>query len=251
MSSSVDRNLPNDAAKQVSLFQRRPLRGGREKENFFIETEIGGDRLLKGVERMDIQEEIQNELLRYYKTFKRVYMDPGLRHSTAENYGNQFRLYILPRLGGLRLDEIERTHVEKLIAWMTQEGFAKDSIRLVLAVLSALFGHAKENKLVLDNPASRMGRHYRQAAKVREEIQPLTSEEVPAFLQAVMALCPQHYCLFLCAIHTGMRSGELSAVQWGDVDFKGKFFIVPRSISQRRRISATKTNRIRRVDYLG
>jgi len=187
-------------------------------------------------------------LAEYYKTFKRVYMDTGLRHSTAENYGNQFRLYILPRIGGLRLDEIERTHVEELIAGMTQEGFAKDSIRLVLAVLSAFFSHARENKLLQDNPASRMGRHYRQAAIVHEEIQPLTADEVPLFLSAVMTLCPQHYCLFLCAIHTGMRSGELSALQWGDIDFKGKFFIVRRSISQRRRISATKTNRIRRVD---
>ena len=167
-------------------------------------------------------------------------MDTGLRHSTAENYGNNFRLYILPKLGELRLNEIERAHVEELIASMTKEGFAKDSIKLALAILSTLFNHAKENKLVPHNPASRMGRHYRQAAKVHEEIQPLTNEEVPAFLRAVMELCPQHYCLFLCAIHTGMRSGELSALQWGDADFKGKFFIVRRSISQRRRISATK-----------
>jgi len=56
--------LPNNAAKQVSSFQRGWLRGGREKENFFIEAEIGGDCLPKGVEKMDIQEEIQNELLR-------------------------------------------------------------------------------------------------------------------------------------------------------------------------------------------
>ena len=211
-------------------------------------AEIIQARVKLGQDAIPSEKPAAPTLAEYYKTFKRVYMDTGVRESTADNYAANFRRYILPKLGRLRLDAIERSHVEELIADMTRQELAKDSIRLALAVLSVLFGHAKENKLVQENPASRMGRHYRQTARVHEEIQPLTNEEVPMFLQAVMQLSPQYFCLFLCAIHTGMRSGEIVGLQWGDIDFKGKFIIVRRAISQNRRVCATKNNRIRRVD---
>jgi integrase len=157
----------------------------------------------------------------YYRTFKRVYMDTGLRYSTVNSYDSSFRLYILPGLGSRRLDEITRADVEELIAELTKQDFAKDSIRIVLAAFGVLFNHAKEHKLVQDNPAARMGKHYRQSGRVHEEIQPLTTDEVPGFLQAVVEHSPQHYGLFLCAIHTGLRSGEIAGLQWGDVDFDG------------------------------
>jgi integrase len=44
-----------------------------------------------------------------------------------------------------------------------------------------------------------------------------------------------------------MRSGELAGLQWGDVDFNGKFLIVRRNFT-RGRIEKTKTDQIRRVD---
>ena len=42
-------------------------------------------------------------------------------------------------------------------------------------------------------------------------------------------LSRKHYALFLAAIHTGMRSAELAGLQWGDIDFNGKFLTVRRS----------------------
>jgi integrase len=53
--------------------------------------------------------------------------------------------------------------------------------------------------------------------------------------------------MFLCAIHTGMRSGELAGLQWGDIDFNGKFLIVRRTFSHGR-LEKTKTDQVRRVD---
>jgi len=53
--------------------------------------------------------------------------------------------------------------------------------------------------------------------------------------------------LFLCALHTGMRSGELAGLQWGDIDFNGKYVIVRRNFT-RGRIEKTKTGQVRRVD---
>jgi integrase len=53
--------------------------------------------------------------------------------------------------------------------------------------------------------------------------------------------------LFLCAIHTGLRSGELAGLQWGDLDENGKFLVVRRGIV-RGKVNPTKSGKVRKVD---
>src|SRR5262249_57177234 len=53
--------------------------------------------------------------------------------------------------------------------------------------------------------------------------------------------------LFLCALRTGLRLGELLGLQWGDVDFHGRFVEVRRNLVAGR-ITTPKSGRTRRVD---
>jgi integrase len=84
---------------------------------------------------------------------------------------------------------------------------------MILAALSVFFTCAQEAGLLLANPVIRMGKNYRQAKRLREEIQPLTAAEVPLFLKAALEVFPERYPMFLCAIHTGLRSGEMAGLQ--------------------------------------
>jgi integrase len=106
---------------------------------------------------------------------------------------------------------------------------------------------AKGARLITDNPATRLGAFYRQAPKKHSEIEPLTNDEVLKFLEAVKQYSPNHFAIFLCAIHTGLRSGELAGLQWGDFDENGKFLIVRRGIV-RGKINPTKSGKTRKVD---
>jgi integrase len=116
-----------------------------------------------------------------------------------------------------------------------------------LAELTSVLNHAKEDGHIPVNPAGRLGKLYKNAPVVHEEIQPLTHQEVPVFLEAARTHFPEYFVLFLCAIHTGLRSGELAGLQWPDIDFNGKFLVVRRNFT-RGRIEKTKTDQIRRVD---
>ena len=80
-----------------------------------------------------------------------------------------------------------------------------------------------------------------------DEIQPLSVEEVGQLLGAVRKHAPQCYAIFLMAIHTGMRSGELAGLQWGDIDWNRKSATVRRNFTHGR-LTSTKTGKSRRVD---
>jgi integrase len=59
-----------------------------------------------------------------------------------------------------------------------------------------------------------------------------------------------YYPLFLCAVRTGIRQGELISLKGTDLDFNGRFVHVQRNLS-RGSISATKNGKDRRVDMSG
>jgi integrase len=78
-------------------------------------------------------------------------------------------------------------------------------------------------------------------------VNPLTREEVARLLEAAQQHTPRYYPLFLCAVRTGMRIGELLGLQWGDIDFPGRFIEVRRAIV-RGNVGPTKNGKIWRVD---
>ncbi|MEC4669206.1 MAG: site-specific integrase, partial [Nitrospirota bacterium] len=81
----------------------------------------------------------------------------------------------------------------------------------------------------------------------RRGINPFTREEVAAFLETVRQRAPRYCPLFLCAVRTGLRMGELLALQWGDMDYHGRFIEVQRNYT-RGRVSTPKSGESRRVD---
>src|SRR5262249_3040415 len=59
---------------------------------------------------------------------------------------------------------------------------SKDSIRNVVAVVRAMLNEAVERKLIAANPATRLGKLYREAGSVREQVDPFTANEIPEWV---------------------------------------------------------------------
>ncbi len=188
----------------------------------------------------------------YWEQFKETYLKTAVQESTANGYETNFKLHVLPGLGDLRLDEVTDQRMEEFVAdLVVNKKFAKATIQKVLQQISGLFSRAIKHGHITRNPASRLGDLYSQAPTKHEKIEPLTVEEVPLFLTAVQndRYTKKHYSLFLMAIHTGLRAGELAALEWGDIDFNSGFVSVERSYDRvLRKIVPTKTKKHRRVD---
>ncbi|MCH7802443.1 MAG: site-specific integrase [Acidobacteria bacterium] len=183
----------------------------------------------------------------YYERFKRTYMRT-LKESSQETYHSSFKNHILPKLGRLCLDQIDRALMEEYTAALVEKDLAKDSITMILSPLGVLYTDAIEKNIVSDNPTLRLRKFYRQAPKRHEEIEPLSQEESLLFLQTTQQHAPNYYTLFLLALHTGLRSGEIAGLQWIDIDWNGKYLKVRRAIVRRRLTTVKTRHGRRRVD---
>jgi integrase len=191
----------------------------------------------------------------YYETFKRVWLNSACRESTQQGYKGAFDHYILPRFGERALNAVNRKEVKELVADLVAKKLARATIRVIVSNFCTMFSHAIEDEIISANPATRMPKYFRQAHILHEEIQPLTAAEVPVFLAAAITHdqnkrykdVPEYYPLFLCAIHTGMRAGELAGLQWQDIDWNGKFIWVRRAIKSGK-VQPTKTGKKHKID---
>ena len=96
------------------------------------------------------------------------------------------------------------------------------------------------------NPAQRLGKVIRSKS-LRIEVDPLTREELSTLLETFREHFPKHYPMALTLARTGMRLGEALGLQWGDIDFNGRFINIQRALS-RSEIGTPKSGKARRVD---
>jgi integrase len=96
------------------------------------------------------------------------------------------------------------------------------------------------------NPALKPGKFLPKIAR-RHKIAPLTRAEVAALLETAKDKLPRYFPLFLCAVRTGLRMGELLALQWPDIDWHGRFIEVQRNYTHWR-VTTPKSGESRRVD---
>ncbi len=168
------------------------------------------------------------------------------KYSTYKSYESCLGKHLIPFFGDQALEDIHRRDVKRFIYKKLAEGLASSTVNNARLCVSGIFTAAIEDELVEANPAARTGKFTKRKDR-RQDVNPLTREEAKLFLDAAWVHYPRYYPLFLCALRTGMRMGELIGLKWGDIDFNGQFIEVRQSIV-RCRSTSPKNHRTRRVD---
>jgi integrase len=183
----------------------------------------------------------------YSELWLNGYIKSLRRQSTFERYQDVLKRHINPTLGNRPIDEITRGEIRDLLLKLNRKGLSRSSICLIRDVIGGPLSFAVDEELIPLNPASGITKKLQLRRDRKIEIEPLNTEEVRLFLESSQTHALEHYPFFLCAFRTGMRLGELLGLQWGDVDWHGKFIRVSRSYKLGR-MTPTKTGKIRRVD---
>ncbi len=183
----------------------------------------------------------------YAELWLNGYIKGMRRNSTFVRYKDILTRYVYPALGNKPVDEIKRGEIRDLLLKLNTKGLARATICLVRDVISGPLSFAHDEELIPVNPIVGITKRLQLRREKKTVIEPLTGEEVSLFLETCVVRTTEYYPFFLCAFRTGMRLGELLGLQWGDVDWHGRFIKVERSYKLGR-ITPTKTGKVRRVD---
>jgi integrase len=168
------------------------------------------------------------------------------KESTRSLYKSNFSKHVFPKLGKQPINEIRRKDFKALIDKLLVKDLAPSTVGVIKAGLSGVLGHALDSELIENNPLQ--GLKIEGKKKRALDVDPLTEEEAKRLLeQAKNFRGGDDYPPLLCGLRTGMRVGEIQALQWGDIDFNDRFIEVRRSWCHGR-ITTTKNRRRRRVD---
>jgi len=165
----------------------------------------------------------------------------SVRPRTLKNYRDLTRLYVLPTLGHVKLQQLQPAHVQRLYGALLDRGLAPKTVRNVHAALRRALKQAVDWNLAPRNVATLV-----EAPRIRrEEVVALTHEEARR-LQDV-ARGGRWEALIVLALASGMRIGELLGAKWGDVDLTDGKVRVQRQLGQDGTFSEPKTAKARRT----
>jgi integrase len=168
---------------------------------------------------------------------------PQVESNTYVYYEQNTRIHLRPALGRTPLAKLRSTHVAGLYAALTDKGVSPATQKHVGITLSSALNDAVKMGLIPSNPA----RSIKKPKVQRHEIHPLDAEQARAFLAATAT--DRLYALYVLALDTGMRQGEMFGLLWDAVDFTTGTVAVLRSLEEKagqHRLKDVKTPTSRR-----
>jgi integrase len=148
-----------------------------------------------------------------------------VRMTTYQGYERIVRLHIGPSLGRIRLKDLTPANVRGLYRERLQAGLSPRMVQLVHVTL-----HKALKQAVMDGLLPRNATDAVKAPRPeRKEISPLSPEQARALLRAAEG--DRLETVYVLAVGTGMRQGELLGLKWEDVDLEGGTVQVRRTLS--------------------
>jgi integrase len=149
-----------------------------------------------------------------------------VRQSTYEAYEYMTYPHIVPALGRIKLKALTPVHVRSFYREKLDAGLSSATVRKMHSVLQKALDQAVSDGLIPRNTAK--GIKLPQGKK--KEIRPLSPDEVRTLLDAARG--DRLEVLYVLAIYTGLREGELLALRWEDVDLEGAVLRVSQTLTR-------------------
>src|SRR5919107_2403073 len=167
-------------------------------------------------------------------------LEGSLRDRTWRRHEQVVRLHLKPNIGGVKLDKLNALQVQNVYSQKLNGGLSARSVEIIHVTLHKALKQAVRWSLVPRSVAETLT----PPRPPKREITPLTQQQLRSLLET--ARNDELYALWVLACTTGMRNGELLAIQWRDIDFEAGTLQVKRTVFEGR-VSPPKTASGRRT----
>ena len=185
-------------------------------------------------------------------------IQPTIKRRTHVGYDRLLTVHVIPVLGSVPVQRLHRSQIKDFLsAKLSSTGpnsLTKNTVRNIHATLRAMLRAAVDDGLLTSNPAEKLGRQLRlvtSKATRQENVKSMTREQRQLFLADAQRECPRLYPLFATLAGTGMRLGEVVALQWNDIDYSAREIRIERAFSDHAKhggIQTPKSGHGRTVD---
>jgi integrase len=158
------------------------------------------------------------------------FVENTLKNEVAPNTYEQRLAYvknhISPRIGKTKLSELSPNHIQKLYNGL-REKYGAGHVQNIGNLLNKALTQAVRWNIISRNPAALVKKP--STTRKNTTMKVWTIDEQRRFLEHSKEGPMLYYVLFLLALTSGMRKGELLGLKWADVDIKQGIISVKRT----------------------
>ncbi len=217
---------------------------GRWEGRYYVPTEDGPKRkVIYGKTRAEVSEKLTKALSdrangivydnenitigEYLDVWLKGSVYGSVRQSTYDRDTNLVDNHIKPVLGSLKLKKLNSAHVQSFYRNRLDTGLSASTVRKIHDILRRGLAQTVDWHLTQRNVADVV----KPPRPVPKEIVALSTDETRRLLDA--AAEDRLEALYVLAVHTGMRQGEMLALRWQDVDMENAVLSVRRTLTRR------------------
>ncbi len=149
--------------------------------------------------------------------------ESSLRDSTLEQYRGHVKNHLNPFMGALKITQVTFDILEKFKTHALEMGVTPETLRKVFVTLNSILEHGVKGRYISHNPAIYVQRPKGNDLSDEGEedgngvMNILQPNGIRGLLDA--SSTGKDRVLFMTAVLTGMRQGELLGLKWDDIDW--------------------------------
>lgn len=155
-----------------------------------------------------------------------------MRQRTYERYESIVRVHIKPAIGRVKLKALTPAHVRALYREKLDSGLSPRSVNYIHVTLHKALSQATSDGLVQRNAAQ-----VKAPRPQKPEIEPLSQDQAHKLMDTAYEIGDRYAALYVVALHTGLREGEMLGLGWDDLDLEA----TKPTLRVRRTLSETRT----------
>ena len=170
----------------------------------------------------------------WFGRWMEVYKNKSVRPNTKREYTHIYQKNISPYLGDRNINTLIKSDIQLLIDTASDNGYAYERQNKIKVILRDMLQRAVEDQLVINNPVS--GIKLRADKEIKA--QALSEEEQNIFFDYCRNTFYEN--LFNVAVNTGLRPGELFALQLSDIDLEKGYIEVNKTLVYQKYLTDSK-----------